>query len=144
MLAIIKLLGVRYIDLRFDSIIAENGVDFYTKAYLKYESSFAISKTGLGVKSEGQLLVCGTKGYIRVDAPWWKTQSFEVCYENPSQNESFTEEFLGDGLRYEINDFVCAINDNSGYKLKLIDVESVALADIMEKFLNSRKSCIGE
>lgn len=137
-LAIFKLLGTQYRKIRFESFSTQSGVDIYTKAYLKYEGSFATSKTGLGVKSEGQLLISGTKGYIRVDAPWWKTQSFEVCYEDVSQNEKFITEFLGDGLRYEINDFICAINGWDHDKWNFTAGESIALAGVMEKYLGKR------
>lgn len=139
LLAIIKLLGENYRDISFKSFKAPNGVDIYTKAYLEYELSMATSKTGLGVKSEGQLLISGTRGYIRVDAPWWKTQSFEVCYEDISQNERYFVKFLGDGLRYEISDFVSAINGNVKSDYKLRPEESIALAGIMEKFLKENR-----
>ena len=51
----------------------------------------ATSKTGLGVKSEGQLIISGTKGYIVVDAPWWKTQSFEIKYEDKNNKRSVAD-----------------------------------------------------
>lgn len=139
MLAILKLLGVNYRKVRFESLCAENGLDLYTKAYLDYKESMATSKTGLGVKSEGQLLVSGTRGYIRVEAPWWKTESFEICYEDTSQNEKYFVKFLGDGLRYEIADFVSAINGHGKYEFKLSPEESIALAKTMEQFLAIRR-----
>lgn len=138
MLAILKALGVQFHDIRFESFWDENKVDIYTKAYFKYSTSMATSKTGLGVKSEGQLLISGTRGYIRVDAPWWKTQSFEVCYEDTSQNEKYFVKFLGEGLRYEISDFVSAINGNNRNEFKLTQEESTALAHIMELFLENK------
>jgi len=138
MLAIIKLLGTKYQDIRFESFLSENGVDLYTKAYFKYDKCMATSQTGLGVKSEGRLLVSGTKGYIRVEAPWWKTTSFEVCYEDISQNEKFFTKFLGDGLRYEISDFVSSINGYKKSEFKLTRAESITLAEVMERFLTKR------
>ena len=78
LLPMIKLLGTDYKEVRFDSILAENGIDQYTKASFRYENGFAMSKTGLGVKSEGQLIVAGTQGYILAPSPWWLTRSFEV------------------------------------------------------------------
>ena len=138
-LPIFKLLGTDYKDIRFESFNGENGVDVYTKAYFKYEKSVATSKTGLKVKSDGQLLISGTKGYIKVEAPWWKTKSFEVCYEDFNQNEKFFTKFLGDGLRYELSDFVSAINGYKDENYKLSSKESIALAGIMEKFLSKRK-----
>lgn len=136
--AILKLLGTKYREVSFRSFIAPNGIDVYTKAYLDYDISIATSKTGLSVKSEGQLLISGTRGYIRVEAPWWKTQAFEVCYEDISQNERYFIKFLGEGLRYEISDFVSAINGNIKSDFKLNPEESVALAELMERFLDER------
>lgn len=138
MLAIIKLLGTDYKDVRFESFIADNGVDTYTKAYFKYDKSIATSKTGLTVKSDGHLLISGTRGYIMVEAPWWKTKSFEVCYEDFNQNEKFFAKFLGDGLRYELSDFVSKINGYRNDEFKLTRKESIALAEIMERFLAQR------
>lgn len=138
MLPIIKLLGTEYRDILFESFIADNGVDTYTKVYVKYDKNIATSKTGLTVKSDGHLLISGTNGYILVEAPWWKTKSFEVCYEDFNQNEKFFTKFLGDGLRYELSDFVSTINGYKNDEFKLTRKESIALAEIMEKFLNQR------
>ena len=95
----------------------------------------ATSKTGLGVKSEGQLIISGTNGYILVKSPWWKTTDFEICYEDFNQNEKVYTKFLGDGLRYELSDFVSAINGYGNDDFKLTRDESIAIAGIMERFL---------
>lgn len=138
LLAIIKLLGTDYEDLRFEAIRGENGIDLYTKAYFRYKNSLATAKTGLGVKSEGELLISGTKGYIFVPAPWWKTQEIEVRFENPEQNEKFFYKFLGEGLRYEVSDFVAAVNGNEKKEHKLRAEESVAMARVMEAWRNAQ------
>lgn len=140
LLAAIKLLGEDYEDLRFESFTDKNGIDIYTKAYLKYAESLATAKVGLGVKSEGQLIISGTEGYIIVDAPWWKTESFEIRYEDTSRNEKFFVKYHDDGLRYEINEFVSMINNSEAKKsFKLTAAESIAVAGIMEKFLEKRE-----
>lgn len=138
-LAIFKLLGIDYEDLRFEAIRDEKGIDLYTKAYFRYKNSLATAKTGLGVKSEGELIISGTKGYVVLPAPWWKTQEIEIRYENPGQNEKFFYKFLGDGLRYEISDFVAAVNGNEKKEHKLKPEESVALARVMEAWLGCRE-----
>lgn len=56
-------------------------------------------------------------------------------YENPLEVEKYTERFLGDGLRYEISDFLSMINGRNSSEFKLTRSESVALADMMEQFL---------
>ena len=78
MLPIIKLLGKEYEQLDFHSVKDERGLDLFTRASFKYPNGIATATCGLGVKSEGRLLIAGTKGYIVAEAPWWKTQYFEI------------------------------------------------------------------
>lgn len=137
-LPVLKILGKDFKELEFRSHLAANGLDIYTKAYFTYENALAASKNGLGVKSEGQLIISGTRGYIIVEAPWWKTTSFEVRYEDQSQNEKYFSKFLKDGLRYEVGDFVSAINGFGEKYFKLTKGESITMAGIMEKFMETR------
>ena len=138
LLPIIKLFGAQYRDIRFERFEDENRVDTYAKAYFHYDEGIACAKTGIGVKSEGQLLISGTGGYILVKSPWWLTKTFEVCYENPELNEHFSAPFSGYGMRYEMADFVRNIREPAMRNYKLSREDSVALAGIMERFLRER------
>ncbi len=135
MLPIIKLFGKEYEQLDFHSVKDERGLDLFTRASFKYPNGIATATCGLGVKSEGRLLIAGTKGYIVAEAPWWKTQYFEVHYEDPGKVDKFSDRFLGDGLRYEISDFLSMINGSNASEFKLTRGESIAMAGIIEKFL---------
>ncbi len=135
LLPIIKLAGTDYEKVEFDSLYNENGVDVLTKATVKYKNILATATCALGVKSEGKLIIGGTKGYIVVEAPWWKTAYFEVYHEIEGTVEKYAERFLGDGLRYEIRDFVNLINDYNKHQFKLTKDDSVGIATIMEKFI---------
>ena len=135
MLPVFKLFGDEYTDVRFDTINSDNGLDLFTRASFKYPNGIATITCGLGVKSEGKLLISGTKGYIVVEAPWWKTTYFEVHRENPDEVEKYSDRFLGDGLRYEISDFLSMINGSSKSEFKLTRSESMAMAGVMERFL---------
>lgn len=137
MFPVLKMLGENFESIRFDSIRGENGLDLFTRASLKYSCGIATATCGLGVKSEGRLLIAGTKGYIVAEAPWWKTSYFEVHYENPGEVEKYSERFLGDGLRYEISDFINRINGVGKNEFKLTRGESVALAGVMEAFMKA-------
>lgn len=139
LLPIIKLMGKDFEDVQFSSILADNGVDLYTKAYFKYSQGTALAKTGVGVKSEGQLVIAGTGGYILAPSPWWLTKEFEVHYEDPSKIDKYATTFLGDGLRYELSDFVYSINGYGGREYKLTSGESIVMADIIERFMSHRK-----
>lgn len=140
LLPIMKLMGTGYKEVRFDSILDQNGIDLYTKASFSYENGMALSKSGVGVKSEGQLLISGTKGYILAESPWWLTQYFEVRYEDPSKKERYFSNFLGQGLRYEISDFAYLINGHQGRSYKFTKEESVAIAGVLEQFLAQRNT----
>ena len=103
-----------------------------------YKNGIATATCGLGVKSEGQCVISGTTGYVLVPAPWWKTVYFEVRREDPRDVERYSATFKVDGMRYEISDFLSAINGRSRSEFKLNAEESVTLAGIIEEFGNDR------
>jgi len=138
LLPIIKLMGTEYKDLHFEFFNDDNGVDIYAKAHFKFDNCVACAKTGIGVKSEGQLLISGTNGYILVNSPWWLIKTFEVCYESPFNNESFSAPFPGYGMRFEVSDFIKNIAEPAARNYKLSNEESIAMAKIMEQFLKAQ------
>ncbi|MCF0131521.1 MAG: Gfo/Idh/MocA family oxidoreductase [Pseudobutyrivibrio sp.] len=139
LLPALKLLGKNYDDITFNCIKANNGVDIYTKAQLKYPRGMATSKTGVAVKTEGQMVVAGTKGYILAPSPWWLTKNFEVRYEDSTKIDSYSATFLGSGLRYEIAEFVKAIGGDGNKTFQFTRGESVAMAGVMERFLRDQR-----
>ena len=141
MLPILKLLGKDYQDVRIESVCGESGIDNYTKVQFVYDGCLATAKCGVGVKAEGQLVIAGTKGYILAQSPWWLTRGFDVRYEDPGRIDHYDATFQGeDGLRYEIAEFVSKINGVGGNDYKLTAGESVAMADIVEKFMMKRRN----
>lgn len=139
LLPIIKLLGKDYQDVQINSIHDENGIDLYTKIQIRYDDALAMAKVGVGVKSEGQLIVAGTKGYIIAQSPWWLTKRFDIRYEDSSKVEHFEPRFQGDGLRYEISDFISKINGRDNRDYKLTAGESIAMSEFVELFLEKER-----
>lgn len=137
LLPAIELFGAHPEDVMFYSVKDAKGLDLFTKVHLGYEEGFGLGKVGLGVKSEGELIISGTKGYLYAKAPWWLTREFEVRYENPNERESYAFEFAGDGLHYELRAFVKEIQTNRRDDSKRKRM-SIAFAEIMERFLRSR------
>lgn len=133
LLPIIKLLGKSYTDFDFRSKI-ENGVDIYTKIVINYPHATSSATLGIGVKTEGNLVISGTKGYIYVPAPWWLTSFFEVRYEDQTLNKKYFYSYDGDGLRYEIQEFISMIVNKRRNSYKLNREESIAIAEIIENF----------
>ncbi len=139
MLPILRFMGTDYKDVQFHSILDGQGLDLYTKANFVYERGMATSKSGVGVKSEGQLVIAGTKGYVLAPSPWWLTKYFEVRYEDPGKIDRYEVPFYGDGLRYEVKDFAVQINSGEPDNRKFGAKESIALAGVMERFMGLRK-----
>lgn len=117
MLPIFQLLGTNYVSKQMTSHLIADHFDTFTKIDFVYPHAVASMKVGKGVKSEGELIISGTKGYIYVPAPWWKTDYFEVRFENPANNKRYFYQLDGEGIRYEIVSFVRAIqaNRNNSY-----------------------------
>ena len=89
----------------------------------------------MGVKAEGQLIISGTKGYVYVPAPWWKTDYFEVRFENQTDNKRYFYQLEGEGIRYEIAAFIRAIN--SVVNVSSIEENvSIKIADAFDKYRN--------
>ena len=137
LLAIIKLLGTDIKDINYYSYFdSEKNVDLFTRINLLYNNSIATATVGLGVKSEGHLVISGTEGYIYVPSPWWKTEYFEVRFEDSNKNKKYYYKFEEDGLRYELAEFISMINEKRFDTYKLTEKESIKISDIIEKFLS--------
>jgi len=133
LLPILKICGVHYDNLNLYSRI-KDGVDMYTKGVFRFANTVCSFKVGLGVKTEGNLVISGTKGYAYVPAPWWKTDYFELRYEDQNQNKKFFYKWDGAGLRYEIQEFISCIVNNRQSTARLRRHESIAMAEIMQQF----------
>ena len=96
---------------------------------------------GASVKSEGELIISGTKGYAYVPAPWWKTDYFEIRYENSENNKRYFYQLDGEGIRYELVSFVRSIvkQRNGSYIESKV---SEAITDITEKFYDKKQTTL--
>ena len=137
LLPIVRLLGCDPENLNLYSRIVD-GVDMYTKGVFLYKHATSSFKVGLGVKTEGNLIISGTKGYAYVAAPWWKTDYFELRYEDQNQNKKFFYKWDGFGLRYEIQEFISCIINKRYSTSRLRRRESIFMAQVMEDFSNKK------
>lgn len=137
LLPIVRLLGCQYENLNLYSRM-KDGVDMYTKGVMRYPHAVCSFKVGLGVKTEGSLVISGTKGYAYVPAPWWKTDYFELRYEDQNMNQKYFYKWDGAGLRYEIQEFISCILNMRFSTSRLRRRESVCMAEVMEQFTNRK------
>lgn len=138
MLPLVKLYGTADSCVSFLTTDMKTGTDTYTKAVFDFGGRFGTAKTGLRVKSEGQLLIAGTFGYLLAPSPWWLTKKFEIRHEDPKQIETYEAEFEGAGLRYEIRAFLDRIDGKEDPRW-IRPEESIWLAAQMEAFLAERE-----
>ncbi len=137
LLPIFQILGVDYKNKTINSLMLENkdNFDLFTKIDFIYENAVASIKVANSVKSEGELIISGSEGYAYVPAPWWKTDYFEIRFENLENNQKYFYQLDGEGIRYELVAFAKSIelNKNNAY----IDGDiSNAICKIMEDFEN--------
>lgn len=132
MLPIFHVLGTAYREKQITTLVVnpQKKFDAFTKVDFLYPGAVASLRVGKGVKSEGELVISGTKGYVYVPAPWWKTDYFELRYENPANNRRYFYQLDGEGIRYELVAFLKTIRqgkDNSyiGKSLSLSVVEVI-------------------
>lgn len=142
-LPIFTLLGSDYKKASAATVLDEDGNDSFTQVNFTYEGAVATLTVGNGAKSEGDLVVTGTKGYLYVPAPWWKTEYYELRFEDPADNQRFFYQLPGEGIRFEISSFSKAVSKGRAIARNVPENVSVAIAKLMEDF-NDRKMDVEE
>lgn len=139
LLPIFQLLGSVYKCKTITSAFIDKGKNFdiFTKIAFVYDHAVASIKVGKGVKSEGELIISGTEGYVYVPAPWWKTDFFEIRYEDSNRNKRYFYQLDGEGIRYELVQFVKSI-ENGRLSFYIQPATSKAIVQTMEDFYNSK------
>lgn len=139
LLPVLQILGTRYQHCSMTSWVtnAEHQFDAFTKMDFLYKNAVASIRVGNGVKSEGELIVSGTKGYAYVPAPWWKTDYFEIRYEDPKENRRYFYQLDGEGIRYEIVAFAKSIRQKKSHAY--VDrIVSQTIASVMERYYEGK------
>lgn len=144
MLPIFQLLGTKYCrkDIITRFINKEKMYDGFTKISFIYPHAVASMKVGQGAKSEGEMIVSGTKGYIYVPAPWWKTDYFEVRYENQQNNKRYFYQLDGEGLRYELLSFLKAIRTGKEFSYVANDISKAITSTIADFYAHQDMTVI--
>lgn len=135
LLPVFQLLGTNYIDKTITTWIIDERlkIDGFTKIDFVYKNATASIKVGKAVKSEGELIITGTKGYIYVPAPWWKTNYFEIRHEDTTENQRYFYHIGSEDMRYEIAAFKKAILEKQA-TLYVTEEVSIAICGVMNDF----------
>ena len=140
LLPIFQILGTDYTNKQIISLLEDDNqqYDAFTKVTFVYPKAVASIKVGKGVKTEGELVISGTTGYVYVPAPWWKTDYFEIRREDPTQNKRYFYQLDGEGIRYEIVSFLKAIHQSQGISYISNDV-SLSIVRLVDDFLKEKQ-----
>lgn len=136
LLPVFQILGTNYREKRIISnFLNDSKNDAFTKVDFIYENAVASIKVAEKAKSEGELIITGTEGYIYVPAPWWKTDYFELRYENQTENKRYFYQLDGEGIRYELLTFVRSIQENKNLS-NISEEISYEICKLMSDFEN--------
>lgn len=144
LLPVFQILGTDYQDKKIVTklIDVDKKFDAFTKIDFTYKNAVASIKVAKKAKSEGELIITGTKGYIYVPAPWWKMDYFESRFENPRDNKRYFYQLDGEGIRYEIAAFAKSVAVMKNYSNVPVEV-SIAISKIIEDFYQGNFYVIG-
>lgn len=139
LLPVFQIFGTDGFDYSFITKWFDKGkeIDSFSKINLDFTSTTATCKCGNGIKSEGELIISGTKGYIYVPSPWWKTDYFELRFENQSENKKFFYPLEGEGIRYLILSFYRSIKEKNNYSYISEDVTE-AIISMMQAYYQKK------
>ena len=139
LLPVFQILGTQYTSKNIISHFIDKNKenDGFTKIDFIYKDAVASIKIAERAKSEGELIVTGTEGYLYVPAPWWKTDYFEIRYEDITNNKRYFYQLDGEGIRYELLAFVRLIKEKKN--MYYIDKNtSLEISKIMEDFITKK------
>lgn len=138
LLPIFELLGCNFEE-RTILVQDQEKHDIFAKLEFVFNNAVASAKVGDGVKAEGELIISGTSGYAYVPAPWWKTDYFELRYEDQAENKRYFYQLDGEGIRYELVAFARAVERQKAVpNIKFETTKTIS--EIMRKY-TQRDNC---
>ncbi len=129
-LLIHKILGKRKSIKFFDQI--EQNYDISNLIITTHKNNtIGIARVATGIKSEGDAVISGTKGYVYIPAPWWLTKEFYFRFEDTHKSYKFNYEFEGCGLRYMIAEFASLIQRDKRKSKMLTPSDMVSISRVV-------------
>lgn len=118
----------------------EEGYDINNLIVTRHKNgALGISNVAVGMKSEGDAVISGTKGYVYIPAPWWLTKTFEFRFEDAHKSHTYKYEFEGCGLRYMIAEFASLIQRGKRKSKMLSPSDMVGINRVLLEYNDSKK-----
>ena len=113
----------------------DGGFCTWTKCELLYPSASATLFVGRNMKTEGDMVITGTNGYVYVPAPWWKMDYFELRGEDLRETKKYYFACAGEGQRYEAFEFLRLVRGGQDGRLPMqLHEDVLAVSDVVERF----------
>ncbi|MEE0706656.1 MAG: Gfo/Idh/MocA family oxidoreductase [Adlercreutzia sp.] len=141
--AISRFLGTSYKKCVFCSYRNSGETDGFTRGLIEFDHGVGSFRVGFRAKTDGALVISGTKGYVLVPAPWWNARRVEVHYEDPSVVDVFNCECIGSGLRYELEEFIGLVRGDGHGDSMLSPEQSGFIAQVIEDYRRSSMVLLG-
>lgn len=128
-------------EINFRKILS-NDIDVFTEISLNFEKwKLWLWKVWLWIKWEWDMIIMWNQWYIYINSPWWKTEYFEIRWDNWEILERFYDKFHWDWLRYEIAEFVRLIQDKKIESWKYTFSDMLKVNCVVNKFniINNNK-----
>lgn len=137
LLAVVKLLGTGFTDLRCQVLqTEEGGPEQFARIDLTYPGALASVTLGDGVVSRDDLRVSGTAGSLYVPAPWWITDHFSAEFHGDRREANFFVPFEGGGQRYELAELAARAKGDDQIAYKMSDRDSLSVSRILHEAAN--------
>jgi len=128
-----KAISIQFLDQK------EDGYDISNRAITTHKNGMiGIATVGIGMKSNSDATISGTKGFVHIPAPWWLTKNFRFRFEDTHKEYSFEYEFEGDGLRYMISEFISLIQRGEIESQRLTHSDMIEINKIIVQY-NKRR-----
>lgn len=99
--------------------------------------TLGVARVAIDTNSENDAVISGTKGHIYIPAPWWRTKTFYVRFEDTHKSYTFKYAFEGLGLRYMIAEFASLIQRGTRKSKKLTPSDMVAINRVLLDYKES-------
>jgi choline-phosphate cytidylyltransferase len=141
LLAIAALLGTGPTEVHTTKLM-RGEIDTFARLHLTYPQAVATATVGFGAKTDGDLMVTGTDGFLHVPAPWWQTSRFVIKGEDPGLVDTREAELVGNGLHYELAEFLRLIRSGTVESPALPHATSVWIATRVAAAMADRSSLL--
>lgn len=98
-----------------------------------FEESTASVEGSAKALSQNDLTIIGTTGSIYVPSPWWECTSFEMRFEDLTENQMYSVPKKCHSIRYSLAEFINVIQKGEGESCHLSAKDAIVMWKILSQ-----------